>query len=81
MKSVTSSDPRKKAVVARMKRASGAQKITNVVEKAPGEFCGRALAYVPQTGKYDVIGDITVYLSEPTGVFFPEYTLVRPGCK
>ena len=60
-KSVKSSDPRKAAVVAALKAASGGSKITSVVERKDGSFAGHCMA----SGKrgYDSLGYWAVELA------------------
>lgn len=62
MKHVHSGDPRKPAIVAALKAASGGNKITNVYESGPNCFHGDALKYNPAKRAYTDLGHFTVTL-------------------
>lgn len=61
MKNVNSKDPRKPAIVAALKRLTGASKVTLVKEVEPGVFQGECLRY-GCNGYYERLGTYQVSL-------------------
>jgi hypothetical protein len=69
--SVKSTDPRKPKIMAALKRRSGANRVTNVVELwtqsgalAGHYFRGHCMKLNPTTGFYDSIGETTIAAAE-----------------